>query len=304
MAVALTATAMAADAAFELREVGLGVFAAIDVGGKAGANAGVVVGDEAVLVVDTFYDPAASKVLLAEVKRRTKKPVRYVVNTHHHIDHVAGNAVFAKAGATVLAHRNVRAWIHDENVRLMGGDQASAEERAAVAALRAPEAVYGEGLDIDLGKRRVRLRHLLGHTGGDTVVWVEDAKVLFGGDLVWHRTAPNLIDAKVGEWLETLSELASAPDGTVVVPGHGAVGGIKELTAFRDYLVDLRTFAEDARRDGSADVEAKALARLKEKYGDWAYFKGLGPSGVKHMLAELGGTKRTPSPARASALFD
>lgn len=296
--------AAAADRDFELKEVAPGVYAAIDFGGKAGANAGFVIGDEAVLIVDTFYKVPAAKALLAEVRRITTKPVRYVVNTHHHIDHVAGNGVFADAGATALAHRNVQDWIQDENLRLVGGDKASADARAAVAALKAPHAGYDEGLDIDLGKRRVRLQYVPGHSGGDTVVWVSGAKVLFAGDIVWHRTAPNLIDAKVEDWLTTLSSLAASPEGTVVVPGHGEVGDVDDLIAFRNYLSDLKSFAEEAHRKTPGDAEARALARLTERYGDWAYFKGLGPTGVKHMLAELAGTKRTPLPVRPYVLFE
>lgn len=299
------APAHADELPFTLKEIAPGVYAATDIGGKAGANAGFVIGEDAVLIVDTFYKVAAAKALLAEIRRITTKPVRYVVNTHHHIDHVAGNAVFAEAGATVLAHRNVRAWIRDENLRLMGGDKASADARAAVAALKAPHAGYDEGLDIDLGKRRIRLQHFPGHTGGDTVVWVEGAKVLFGGDLVWHRTAPNLIDAKVEDWLMTLTSLAVSPEGTVVVPGHGDVGDVDDLIVFRNYLSQLKAFAEEARRKTPADAEAQTLARLTESYGDWAFFKGLGPTAVKHMLAELAGTKRTPPPVRPPpVLFD
>ena len=302
--VASIAPAHADELPFALKEVAPGVYAATDIGGKAGANAGFVIGEEAVLVVDAFYNVAAAKALLAEVRRITTKSVRYVVNTHHHIDHVAGNSVFAGAGATVLAHRNVRGWIYDENLRLMGADKASADARAAVAALKAPHAGYDEGLDIDLGKRRVRLQHVLGHTGGDTVVWVTGAKVLFGGDIVWHRTAPNLIDAKVEDWLMTLSRLAVSPEGTVVVPGHGEVGDVDDLIVFRNYLSQLKAFAEDARLRTPTDAEAQTLARLTERYGDWAFFKGLGPAAVKHMLAELAGTKRTPPPVHPPALFD
>lgn len=298
-AVLCVVTPALAESPFELKEVGRGVYAAIDRDGKAGANAGVVIGEDGVLIVDSFYKPAAAAALLAEVRRITKLPVRYVVNTHHHIDHVAGNAIFAEAGASIVAHRNVRDWVRDENLRLMGGDKASAEARSAIAALKAPGLVYDGEIDIDLGKRRVRLRHLLGHTGGDTVVWVEDAKVLFGGDLLWRRTAPNLIDARVGEWLATLDRFLQAPAEAVFVPGHGDVASAADVAEFRGYLTDLRDFARDANGD-----ETKVLERMSAKYGEWAYFKGLGPTGVKHMLAELAGTKRVPVPMRASEFLE
>src|SRR5271155_2819862 len=110
---------VAPDAAlFEIKKIGDGVYAAISPGeSKAGANAGFVIGDDSVAVIDTFEDASAAKVLLDEIRKLTKLPVRFVVNTHYHIDHVAGNGVFAETGAIIVAHRNVREWIHTENLK-------------------------------------------------------------------------------------------------------------------------------------------------------------------------------------------
>jgi hypothetical protein len=82
------------------------------------------------------------------------------------------------------------------------------------------------------------------------------------------------------------------------------VGDVDDLIVFRNYLSQLKAFAEEARRKTPADAEAQTLARLTESYGDWAFFKGLGPPAVKHMLAELAGTKRTPQPVGPPAMFD
>jgi len=300
-AVWLAAVARAEGPAFDLKPVGSGVYAAIDRDGEAGANAGVVIGKDAVLVVDTFYEPAAAEALLTEIRRLTKAPVRYVVNTHHHIDHTAGNAVFANAGATTIAHKNVRDWIKSENLRLLGGDAITPERRARVEALTAPDAGYDGTVDIDLGGRRVRLRHLLGHTGGDTVVWVEDAKVVFLGDLFWRQAAPNLIDARVADCIATLDRMAKLGDGTTFVPGHGDVGTLADVQAFRGYLADLSAFAGEAKGD---NAEADVLARMSAKYADWSFFKSLGTKGVGHMLAERAGTKRAPVPVPDPTPFD
>src|SRR5918994_3998416 len=112
------------DAAFTLTKVGPGVWAAIDSRTKvaAGGNAGFVIGDEGVVVVDTFVTVAAAQQLLGEIRKLTQLPVKYVINTHYHADHVGGNRVFADIGAVVLAHRNVRGWIHAENLKLLGTD--------------------------------------------------------------------------------------------------------------------------------------------------------------------------------------
>src|ERR1700684_255827 len=94
---------------FTLKPLGHNVWAAIDdVKGDAGANAGFVIGDDGVAVTDTFENPEAAKQMLAEIRKLTDLPVKFVINTHYHIDHVAGNEVFQKAGAIVFAQRNVR----------------------------------------------------------------------------------------------------------------------------------------------------------------------------------------------------
>lgn len=115
LTLAVWASALAQDLPFTLTEVGPNVWAAIGGANPAtGSNAGFVIGDDGVVVIDTFASAAGARQLLAEIRRRTKLPVRFVVNTHHHLDHAAGNAVFIEAGALVLAHRNVHGWIRPD----------------------------------------------------------------------------------------------------------------------------------------------------------------------------------------------
>src|SRR5258708_16676033 len=101
----LTAAAFSADPPdFTIQPVGDGVYAATSGdGSKAGSNAGFIVGTRCVAVVDTFVSAAAAKELMAEIHKITDLPVRYVINTHYHLDHTGGNAVFAEAGPTHLA---------------------------------------------------------------------------------------------------------------------------------------------------------------------------------------------------------
>ena len=112
----------------------------------------------------------------------------------YHLDQVAGNEVFASAGAVVVAHRNVRAWLRTENLKFLG-DAIKPEDKARVQALKLPDVVYDDHLELYLGKRLLQVRFLRGHTGGDSVVYVPDARVLFGGDLLWKDPVPNLVDA-------------------------------------------------------------------------------------------------------------
>src|SRR5579871_3519077 len=123
----LTATAVATLAQttetlpFTLKPLGHGVYAAIDdEKGDAGANAGFVIGDDGILVVDTFENEKAARALLSEIRKLTPLPIKFVVNTHYHLDHVAGNKIFQTAGAVVIAHSNVPQWIHTENLKFFG----------------------------------------------------------------------------------------------------------------------------------------------------------------------------------------
>ena len=137
--------------AFTIKQVGKGVYAAISA--RAGGNSGFIIGDDAVLVVDTFINQTPARDLLGEIRKLTNLPVKYVVNTHYHLDHVAGNAIFTEAGATVIAQRNERSWVRTENLKFysQNGATPTVEQRAQVAALVEPQITYDHILEIHLG---------------------------------------------------------------------------------------------------------------------------------------------------------
>jgi cyclase len=286
---------------FSLKPLGHNVYAAIDnAKGEAGANAGFVIGDDSVLVIDTFENEAAAKRLLAEIRKLTKLPVKFVVNTHYHIDHVAGNAVFEQAGAVVMAQRNVFRWIHTENLKFFGKN-IKPEQKAMVEGLAAPEVLYDTDIDLLLGSREILIHVFPGHTGGDSVVMIPDAKVVFCGDLFWRKTLPNLIDASTEKWMETLEDLQTpAPSGALVyVPGHGDPGDFHDVEAFRGYLAEVRALVSKQMKEGKTGdglLEA-VLPAVKEKYGQWSFFEYFAKSNIKDVEAELRGTKKIPAPA-------
>jgi len=120
---------------FTVKKLGEGIYAAVSGdGSKAGSNAGFIVGSNGVLVVDTFEDVAPAKELLAEIRKVTKLPIKFVVNTHYHLDHTGGNAVFAQEGATIIAQRNLRGWLNTENLKFFGPNP-KPEARARVNSL-------------------------------------------------------------------------------------------------------------------------------------------------------------------------
>ena len=287
---------------FTLKQIAPAVYAAIDNSkGEAGANSGFVVGDEAVLVVDTFENAAAARAWLGEIRMLTKLPIKFVVNTHYHLDHVAGNAVFAKEGASIVAHRNVPGWIHTENLKFFGKD-IKPEQRAEVENLAAPDVVYDSSIELRIGGSPVRIEYFPGHTGGDSAVFVsrEKSLVVFCGDLFWRQTLPNLIDASTLPWIDTLATLAktSSESPLIFVPGHGDPGTAADVTAFRGYLSDLREWVAAAKKDGKSGAALidSVLPQLKQKYGAWQFFDYFAKRNIADVEAELIGTKRIPTP--------
>lgn len=282
---------------FTLHEIGEGIWAAISSDdGRAVGNAGFVVGDEAVAVIDTFQDPEAARELLAAIRRVTKLPVRFVVNTHHHLDHVNGDDVFAAAGAAIVAHPNVRAWMRTENLRLMEAELTPALEKR-VQSLALPDVGYqGSGVDLYLGSRRIEVRFYPGHTGGDSVVLVPEAKVGFCGDLLWKDHLPNLIDATTEAWIDTLDELQSRFGGFTLVPGHGGLAHGGDVSTFRQYLVELRAAVGQARTQGKngSDLSNAVIPGIRASYGKWAWFEDFARLNIEQTAQELAGEKKVP----------
>ena len=284
---------------FTIKKIGEGVYAAIGAdGGKAGSNAGFVIGNNGVVVIDTFEDQAPARDLLAEIRKITNLPIRFVVNTHYHLDHTGGNAVFAQAGATILAHRNLRGWLHTENLKFFGANP-KPEQKAMVEALVLPDEVYSDAVDIYLGTRQIQVRYKLGHTGGDSVVIVPDANVVFAGDLVWQKHLPNLIDATTSEWVKTLESLLADHSSATFVSGHGDVATVNDVHDFHDYLVTLREAVAKAQAAGKSDqaLVDTVLPQLQDKYGSWGFFKGFSTRNITQTAAELSGAKKVPVPA-------
>jgi cyclase len=281
---------------FQLQKIGNGIWAAIvNDQGLAGGNAGFVIGDDGVLVIDTFQDPRPAKALLGEIRKLTPLPIRFVVNTHYHLDHVNGNDVFAAAGASIVAHRNVRAWMRTENIKMLD-PPVTAEKKARVASLTLPAVVYDSHIELYLGSRRIDVRYYPGHTGGDSVVSIPDGHVVFCGDMLWKEHIPNLIDASTKAWVDSLDAMQKDYGPSTWVPGHGGIANAQDVLTFRKYLADLRASVrreQAAGKSGDALVQA-LLPGLKSNYGKWGFFSDYAALDIEQTAQELSGTKRLP----------
>ena len=307
---------------FDLVKVADGVYAATaKPGGLASGNAGFVVGDDGVLVVDTFFTPAACEMLLGEIAKLTKQPVRFAVNTHYHLDHTGGNQLFAARNVPIVAHDRLMEWQTTKNRRFLPAAEDLKKRRDDAAKLLSetpqeqtdkrtplerqlrrldamqtirltnPTITFGSGhMQIHLGKREVQLFTLPGHTGGDVLVFVPDANVLFTGDMGWSKTLPNLVDATVNDWIPSLDKILSQYPTAKFVTGHGQVAGAAEIRELRDYLDNLRARVKKAIADGLTLEQAKQQAALPEMYKGFG-FQNFAQPNVEDMYKELSGTK-------------
>jgi cyclase len=281
-----------ATAHYRIEAVVPGAWAAIAVEGDRSSvgNAGFVVGSEAVLVVDSSATEEGARELLAEIRRITPLPIRWVVDTHYHVDHMGGNAVFREAGAVVVGHANVRRWARTENFKWR--KEITAKDRAVLDALVLPAVTTEDRISFFLGGRDVTAFARPGHTNGDLVVRAGD--VVFTGDLFWNGTVPNTIDAHTEAWVETLEGFLREAPAAIFVPGHGAPGRALAVRGFRDYLVALRQAVArniEGGRSGAALAE-NVVDTLKPRYGAWTWFGQFASANATQTEQELRGTKK------------
>lgn len=189
-------------------------------------NSGVVIGDNAVLVVDTTATPVMARHLISHIRSVTDKPIKYVVLSHYHAVRVLGASAYAAEGAQeIIASRGTFELIVERGEQ----DMKSEIERfprlfeavESVPGLTWPTMVFERELTLLLGKLEVRIRHPgMGHTKGDTIVWLPKEKTLFSGDLVEYGAAAYTGDAQLAHWPATLEALRELRPEKLV-PGRG-----------------------------------------------------------------------------------
>jgi glyoxylase-like metal-dependent hydrolase (beta-lactamase superfamily II) len=245
------------------------------------SNAAFVVTRDGVVVIDALGSPALAQELLAEIRRITPAPVRYVIVTHYHADHVYGLQALKEAGATIVAHRDGQLYLNSDTAALRL--QASREELAP--AVDADTRLVGADRWIDgptsisLGGVDFLLQPIgPAHTPEDLVVWVPRHKLLLAGDIVFRGRVPFVGQADSGRWIGALDTLLSF-DAQVIVPGHGPMSTRPraDLELTRDYLEYLRQAMGEAARNMDPFEEAYARA-------DWSRFDKLPLFGVVNRI--------------------
>jgi len=238
------------------------------------ANAGIIIGTDGVLVVDTLISAKEGARFLADIRKVTAKPIKYVVNTHTHLDHALGNCVFAKLGATVISHEADRTLLANNGAEILknAGNYGLKPEDMAGTVIVVPTLTFSDRFTIYLGGEEVQLIHTApSHTAGSIVVYLPAEKLLFSGDVLFTDFHPYLADGDFGGWIKTIDSLLTM-DIERVVPGHGPLSTKKDLREMKEYLLLFDSKARElATGSQDADTIAAKLLKIlpKRAMGEW-----------------------------------
>lgn len=252
------------------------------------ANLACVIGSEAVAVIDTGGSFRVGRELSQLIAAVTQRPIRYVINTHMHPDHVLGNAAFERDGVEFIAHHKMPRAL----AARAEGYLVRAREQMGEAAFGGTKIVYPtRGVDgeatVDLGGRRLRLKaRATAHTDNDLTVFDEQTQTMIAGDLVFAEHIPT-IDGSIVGWLKLIDAMATE-SAARVVPGHGpaALGWPAALQPLRRYLEIVAADVRAAIKDGKTISEAAATAGQSER-ANWLLFDEHHARNVTAAFAEL-----------------
>lgn len=225
-------------------------------------NIGLVIGNEAVLLIDTRSHPGHAGEVLSDLRRVTRLPVGWIFNTHYHWDHTFGNQAFA--GSVMWGHVNCRSEMLERGLTRIDdlvADFPDEAEGFRSVVVTPPTETFEDRATIDLGNRTIELSYLgRGHTNSDAVLHVDD--VTFAGDLVEQGAPPSFGDSFPIAWFDTVGRLAAEARPTVV-PGHGDVVDVEYLVVTR---FDLGWIARQARQAVSAGLAADQIDLNESPY--------------------------------------
>ena len=251
------------------------------------SNAGFIVGSKAVAVIDTGGSHKAGSALLRAIRQHTDLPVRYVINTHMHPDHVFGNSAFTAEGSTFIGHHKLHKALSARSAHYLRANAALLGDAFKGTKIILPDTGVKDRMELDLGDRIIVLEAFpTAHTDNDLTVYDQKTSTLFTGDLLFIRHIP-VVDGSIKGWLQTIKHLTSRKVSTVV-PGHGKpssswpqalapqrrylTGLVNEI---RDYIDQGKTLAAAAKKAGRSESEA------------WALFDAFNARNVSAVFAEL-----------------
>jgi len=285
--------------------------------GNAVGNAGFIVLGRGVLVFDTHFTPEAGRQLMDDIRSVTSKPVRYVVNSHYHPDHTHGNQAFPEAD--IIAVKGTREDILEKDLpsfnrtirvttsQIEGMRKAASKETdpdrlevilhqiqtrddylgtLSQLKITAPVVVPDDYMSIRDGPKEIRIQFLgPGHTDSDTILYIPSDRIVFCGDLFFKDAIPNIQDAEILKWMETLKKILQL-DADRFVPGHGLVGNRHDVEIFLNYFENLRDLVEPYVTGGEGVETAMRDIRVPTQYSRYR-FMNFFRANVQKMYAEL-----------------
>jgi glyoxylase-like metal-dependent hydrolase (beta-lactamase superfamily II) len=259
-------------------------------------NSGIVIGDDAVMVIDTQATPAMAQDVIRRIREVTDKPIKYVVLSHYHAVRVLGASAYQPEH--IIASQDTRDLIVER------GEQDKASEigrfprlfqnvESVPPGMTWPTMTFTGRMTLWLGKLEVQLIQLgRGHTKGDTVVWLPQDKVLFSGDLVEFDATPYAGDAYFQDWPKTLDNIAALKP-QALVPGRGAAlqgaaDVARGLEGTRNFIADLYASVKAGAAAGKdlRTVYKDTFDKLQPKYGHWVIFNHCMPFDVTRAYDE------------------
>ncbi|MBA01687.1 MAG: hypothetical protein CL752_04665 [Chloroflexi bacterium] len=261
-------------AGVELVEVSDGVFARLHEGLT---NAGIIVGDEGVMIIDSLRVPSFARALIEDVRKITSKPIKYVIDTHSHWDHSLGNEEFPDA--TIIGHQNCRAEMLDIEAQELWMNKIvtskeSWSEEARTVTITPPAMTFNSKLSMYFGGRVIELRYFgRAHTSGDIFIFLPEDKLVFTGDVAQDSGVPFMMDGYMEDWVETGRLLCELPVDRFI-SGHGPVGGHEALVEAKDFINELVSTTKECIGNGQSNHEAVEviLKKLSNRFGHWRGF--------------------------------
>lgn len=261
-------------------------------------NSGVIVGDDAVMVVDAQATPVMAQDVIRHVRQITDKPIKYVLLSHYHAVRVLGATAYG--ASDIIASEDTYDLIAERGAADMASEIGRFPRlfRAAesIPGLTWPTLTFRGEMTLRLGTLEVRIRQLgRGHSKGDTVAWLPQQRILFAGDLVEYGATPYAGDAYFRDWPATLAEVAKL-QAEKLVPGRGAAPTSPErvgeaIDGTRAFVSELFASVEEGVKAGKSlkAVYRETYDRLKPKYGHWVIFDHCIPFNVSRAFDEASG---------------
>ncbi len=234
-----------------------------------GGNVGISTGEDGLYIIDDQLRPITSQ-LLAAIRKVSNKPIRFVINTHYHADHVGGNEALGETGAVVIAHDNIRKRMTTEQVSIFRQETTPPYPKGAL-----PILTFNDRMSLHLNGETATAYYVAnGHTDGDSIIHFPVSNVIHMGDMFFNGLYP-YVDLDAGGSMQGLIEaadlaLSMADETTRIIPGHGPLGMTEDLKNYRDYLVEASTNVQELiDKDMSLEqiIAAKPTSQWDEELG-------------------------------------